>query len=80
MILPNKVYDILRWVANYLLPGSGTLYFAIAQIWGLPYGEQIVGTITAVVTFLNVLMGISNANYVKTLEAREDDQAFNVPD
>lgn len=65
MPLNNKLYDILRWVANYLLPGSGTLYFAIAQIWGLPYGEQIVGTITAVVTFLNVLLGISNNAYNK---------------
>lgn len=65
MPLNNKLYDVLRWVANYLLPGSGTLYFAIAQIWGLPYGEQIVGTITAVVTFLNVLLGISNNAYNK---------------
>ncbi len=65
MPLNNKLYDVLRWIANYLLPGSGTLYFAIAQIWGLPYGEQIVGTITAVVTFLNVLLGISNNAYNK---------------
>lgn len=65
MPLKDKVYDVLRWVANYLLPGSGTLYFAIAQIWGLPYGEQIVGTITAIVTFLNVLLGISNNAYNK---------------
>ncbi len=71
MPINDKLYDILRWVANYLLPGAGTLYFAIAQIWNLPYGEQVVGTITAVVTFLNVLLGISNNAYNK-LQLEED--------
>ena len=65
MKLNNKTYDILMWIAQYLLPAAGTLYFALAGIWGLPYGEQIVGTITAVDTFLGVLMGISTANYKK---------------
>lgn len=65
----NKVYDILKWIAQYLLPAAATLYFAIAQIWGFPYGEQIVGTITAVDTFLGVLLGISTANYNKQINA-----------
>lgn len=74
MPLHDKVYDILRWVANYFLPGAGTLYFALAQIWNLPYGEQIVGTITAVVTFLNVLLGISNNAYNKLqLQSKGDE-------
>lgn len=65
MKMTNKVYDILKWVAQYFLPAIGTLYFALAGIWGLPYGEQIVGTITAVDTFLGVLLGISSAQYNK---------------
>ena len=63
--MTNKVYDILKWIAQYFLPAIGTLYFALAGIWGLPYGEQIVGTITAVDTFLGVLLGISSAQYNK---------------
>lgn len=63
--MSNEVYDILKWVAQYLLPAAGTLYFALAGIWGLPYGEQIVGTITAIDTFLGVLLGISSAQYKK---------------
>lgn len=63
MKLSNKTYDILKWIAQLLLPAIGTLYFAIANIWGLPYGEQIVGTITAVDAFLGVLLGISNVQY-----------------
>ena len=65
MKMTNKVYDILKWIAQYFLPAIGTLYFALAGIWGLPYGEQIVGTITAVDTFLGVLLGISSAQYNK---------------
>lgn len=63
--MSNKTYDILKWVAQYLLPALATLYFAVAKIWGLSYGEEIVGTITAVDTFLGVLLGISTANYNK---------------
>lgn len=63
MNLNDKVYDILKWIAMYLLPALGTLYFAIAQIWGFPYGEEVVGTITALDTFLGVILGISNKGY-----------------
>lgn len=65
MILSNKAYDILKWIALYLLPALGTLYFALSQIWGFPYGEEIVGTVTAIDTFLGVILGISTANYRK---------------
>ena len=64
----DKVYDVLKWIAMYLLPALGTLYFAIASIWGLPYGEQIVGTITAIDTFLGVILGISTAQYNKRVD------------
>jgi hypothetical protein len=67
-MMSNKVYDILKWIALIALPAVATLYFAIAQIWGLPYGEQVVGTITAIDTFLGALLGISNHNYVKKEE------------
>lgn len=65
MKFSNKTYDILKWVAQYLLPAVGTLYFALAGIWGFPYGEEIVGTITAVDTFLGVILGISSMQYNK---------------
>lgn len=63
--LTDKTYDILKYIAQYVLPACGTLYFALAGIWSLPYGEQIVGTITAVDTFLGVLLGISTNTYNK---------------
>lgn len=63
--MSNKMYDVLKWIAVVVLPALGTLYFALAGIWGFPYGEQIVGTITAVDTFLGVLLGISAVQYNK---------------
>ena len=68
MVLNNRVYDVLKWIALYLLPALGTLYFALAGIWNFPYGEEVVGTITAVDTFLGVLLVISSANYNKQTE------------
>lgn len=68
MKMSNKVYDMLKWVAMYLLPALGTLYFALAGIWSLPYGEQVVGTITAMDTFLGVVLGISSAQYNKAVQ------------
>jgi hypothetical protein len=65
MKMSNKLYDILKWVAMYLLPALGTLYFALAGIWGFPYGEEVVGTLTAIDTFLGVILGISSAQYKK---------------
>lgn len=59
----NRVYDVLKWIAQIVLPAAGTLYFALSQIWGLPYGEQVVGTITAVDAFLGALLGISSMDY-----------------
>ena len=67
MRMENKTYDILKYVAQILLPALGTLYFAVANIWGLPYGEQIVGTLTAVDAFLGVCLGISSDNYHKSI-------------
>lgn len=61
--MSNKLYDILKWVAQMILPALGTLYFALSQIWGFPFGEQIVGTITAVDTFLGVALGLSSVKY-----------------
>lgn len=63
--MSSKTYDVLKWIAQILLPAVGTLYFALASIWGLPYGEQVVGTITAVDAFLGALLGISTAKYNK---------------
>ena len=68
MKMTNKIYDVLKYIALIVLPAIGTLYFAVAGIWDLPYGEQIVGTITAIDTFLGALLGIASSKYKKESE------------
>ena len=63
--MTNRTYDILKWIALILLPALATFYAAIAAVWGLPYTEQVVGTITAVETLLGTLLKISSDNYKK---------------
>ena len=63
--MSNKLYDILKYIAQIGLPALGALYFALSTIWGFPYGEQIVGTITAIDAFLGALLGISTVQYKK---------------
>ena len=61
----NKTYDILKFIAQIVLPAVGTLYAALAPLWNLPYSEQIVGTIVAVDAFLGALLGLSSVQYYK---------------
>ena len=70
--MSSKTYDILKFIALIVLPAVGTLYFALAQIWGLPYGEEIVGTITAIDAFLGTILGVSTSSYKKGII--EDDK------
>lgn len=65
MKLSNKVYDVLKWVALIVLPALATLYAVLSAIWGLPFGEQIPATITAIDTFIGALIGVSTAKYNK---------------
>lgn len=66
--MSDKMYDVLKWIAQILLPAAATLYFALSQIWGLPYGEEVVGTITAFDAFLGALLGISSLSYKRGLK------------
>ena len=68
MKMSNKTYDVLKWIAQILLPALATLYFALAKIWNFPYQNEIVGTISAVDLFLGALLGISTHNYNKDEE------------
>ena len=70
--MSDKVYDVLKWIALILIPAIGTLYFALEGIWGFPYAEAIVGTLTAVDTFLGAILGISTSMYKKNQNESND--------
>lgn len=69
MKLSNRTYDVLKWIAQILLPALGTLYFALSKIWGFPYATEVVGTIAAIDTFLGAVLGISTLEYNKEKDA-----------
>ena len=63
MNLSNKNYDVLKWIAQILLPAIGTLYAALAGIWRLPFPQEVLATIMAIDAFLGILLGLSSATY-----------------
>lgn len=71
MIKNDKLYDLLKHITQITLPALGTLYFALSQIWQLPNGNEVVGTIVAIDTFMGVMLGISSAQYNNS-DARYD--------
>lgn len=68
MQFSGKTYDVMKWIAQVVLPALGSLYFALSQIWGLPNAEQVVGTIVVVDTFLGILLGYSSSQYWGNVE------------
>ena len=79
LIKNSKIYDVLKFVAQILLPATGTLYFALSAIWGLPYGEEIVGTLTAIDAFLGTVLMLSSSAYHNS-GAKYDGTATLLPD
>lgn len=64
-MIPNKIYDILKWVALVALDAVGIFYKTIATIWVLPLGDEILSTCAALSVLVGALIGISSANYNK---------------
>ena len=71
MKIPDKLYDILKWVVIIVLPAIATLYAALSAVWDWPYSEEIVTTITAVDTFLGAVLCIATVTYNKEGSSNE---------
>ena len=85
MVLNSKTYDILKWLVQIVLPAIGACYAALAALWGFPYAEQVVGSISAICVLLGACLRISNSNYsgdgvltVNTDLDDDDDNKYNV--
>lgn len=86
-LLSNRTYDIGKKAAQVVLPAAGALYFALAQIWGFPYAEEVLGTIAAVNAFVGLVLGFSTKSYNKSdskydgtidVEQKEDAKVFSL--
>lgn len=63
LVLSPGVYDKLKLIVQIILPGIGALYFGLAQIWGLPDAEKVVGTVSLITVFLGSIVAISAKRY-----------------
>lgn len=73
MKLPNKVYDVLKWLSLVFFNAIGVLYKTLASIWGFPYGEEVLTTCAAIALFIGALIGISTAEYRASLKESKDE-------
>lgn len=71
MKMTNNVYDVLKLIAQIILPAVATFVVTICSIWGLPYGEAISGTIIAIDTLLGACLQLSTNKYNKEGTADE---------
>jgi len=65
-MIPSKMYDLLKFLVQLLIPGLATLYFALANLWNLPAAEEVVGTSAAVAAFLGLFIRASARSYEKS--------------
>ncbi len=70
VILSDNLYKTIKWAVGIVLPAAATLVLALGEIWDWPNMNQIVGTVTALTTFLGVVAGVSTFQY------NESDAAF----
>lgn len=75
MQLPNKIYNILKYICLIALPACSWLYSQLSTVWNLPYGQQIPQTISMVATFLGILIGVSTYKYNKIQNGINDTQS-----
>lgn len=66
MIFKNsKLYDALKWIALVALDAVGIAYESLAQVWSLPYGDEVMKTCTIVSVLIGTLIGVSSYKYKK---------------
>lgn len=73
-ILPDRVYDVLKWVAIIALPAFSIFYARIGAVWQLPYTEQICETLDAVAVLLGALLCVSAIQYATDKAAQGQKQ------
>lgn len=63
MNMKNETYDKLKILVTIVIPAFITFWTAISGIWGIPFVEQITGTLAAIAAFIGALLKISTARY-----------------
>lgn len=75
MKLNNTVYDVLKYLGTIVLPAVAVAYQSLAQVWNLPFPDEIPNTILICVTLLNTCLQISSTAYYKDQNTSKDKEA-----
>lgn len=73
VLLSNSIYDKVVAASLYILPALAAAYFGLAQIWGLPKAEEVLGTTAVLETLIGALVKVSRVTYNNS-DARYDGQ------
>ena len=63
-LLSDKTYDIINKAQRWLV-ALGALYLAVAEIWNLPFGNEVNKTVVAIGTFLAIVLETATAKWQK---------------
>ena len=58
-LLPDRVYDVMKWLGLILCPALAALVGAVGPAWGMPNVDAVVLTINAVGVFIGAVIGVS---------------------
>lgn len=57
--LPDKLYDLLKWIGLLLLPALGLFIGTVGPLWGWPHVDELVATLDAIGILIACLIGAS---------------------
>lgn len=74
MVFENeKVYKALKKILMYAFPALIYVWTQLVDIWGIPYGMQISGTIFALYVGLAIFLGVSKHKYIIAIQGWASD-------
>ena len=73
MKLPDKVYNVLKWIALYVLPALATFIGTVGTAVGWDKTGIVVTIITATATFIGAIIGVSTVTYNREKEQNKDE-------
>lgn len=58
-LLPDKVYQVLKWVGLIAMPALAVFIGVLGNVWGWAYTDAIVATLNAIGVLIGALVGAS---------------------
>lgn len=70
-LIPNGLYQVLKWVGLIACPAIATFVGAVFPAWGIPNVDAVVLTLNATGVLIGALIGVSAATSRQVDEGKE---------